>query len=394
MTSDQYILCVNSGSSSLKFTLFQLSETQSLKQAAFGAIEKIGSNDGIFWLKDHFDQRDFNRKKSFKDHKTAIEALVVTLCENGGPTIHAIGHRIVHGGPDLFAPTLIEESILQKLKLYQKFAPLHLPGAIQIIENLQKKFPYVAQIACFDTCFHQSMPQIAKYLPLPERFWKEGVRRYGFHGISYESIVEAVKKYSKEKIIVAHLGSGASLCALNQGHCIDTTMGFSPTGGVVMGTRSGDLDPGVILYLLREKHFAPKELEILLNQESGLYGISEKSCDMQKLLTMQDQSSKAKLAVEMFCYQAQKAIGALSATLGGLDLLVFTGGIGENSPEIRARICQPFSYLGISLEKNANQNNDALISLKNRPCDVRVIPSEEDLIIAKHTASLLKSLKF
>ncbi|GAB4191600.1 MAG: acetate/propionate family kinase [Simkaniaceae bacterium] len=388
MTS-HYILSINSGSSSIKFAFFCLQDFQEEKFIADGAIEKIGLANGAFWMRGEKKQMLFSKKMDFRNHQEAIEKLLPKFSEQNFPAPTAVGHRLVHGGPKFFQPTQINEKVLQDLKNYKQFAPLHLPSEIQVIESIGKLFPYLPQIACFDTYFHRDMPEIAKRYPLPETFWAEGLKKYGFHGISYEYLSSAIPSLPANTII-AHLGNGVSLCALKNGKSVDTTMGFSPAGGCMMGTRSGDLDPGVLLYLLQEKHYAPKELEDLMNYESGLLAVSKSTSDMQQLLKEAEKDSKAQLAIELFCYILRKNIGAMSAALGGLDLLVFTGGIGENAADIRSGICEKLQFLGIEIDPEKNSSSQRIISKEASACQVQVIPTNEDLMIARHVAAYLK----
>jgi acetate kinase len=271
------------------------------------------------------------------------------------------------------------------------FAPLHLPPELQGIEAVASRFPGLPQVACFDTAFHRRMPELAQRFPLPRELWEEGVRRYGFHGLSYEYILEALGTAAHGRTIIAHLGNGASMAAVRDGQPLDTTMGFTPAGGFMMGTRSGDLDPGIVLYLMNEKGYDARRLERLVNHEAGLLGVSGISPDMKTLLEQRESSPSAAQAVEMFCYQVRKQIGALTAVLGGLDLLVFTGGIGERAAPVRWEICRGLEYLGIAVDRERNHTHADPISTSGSRCTVRVIPTQEDLMIARHTRKLLSS---
>lgn len=288
------------------------------------------------------------------------------------PPLKAIGHRIVHGGDEFDQPTRITDAVIQKLEKLIPFSPLHLPIELDVVKKLQKE--KILQVACFDTSFHRAMPLLHQHFPLPLSLWNEGIKKYGFHGISYEYILDYLGNEAEgKKIVIAHLGSGASMVGIDDGKPIDTTMGLTPTGGIMMSTRSGDLDPGILTYLIREKEYNAEKLDALLNHKSGLLGISDQSSDMKKLLELAKTDEKAKMAITLFCYIARKAIGSLAAALGGLDILIFTGGIGEKSKEIRIEICEELDFLK-AYEK------------------MRVIPTNENLMIAKHTKKLLETI--
>jgi acetate kinase len=291
-------------------------------------------------------------------------------------------------------PELITEELLEELHLLRPYDPDHLPREIELIETFRLRYPQLPQVACFDTAFHSAMPRVAKLLPVPRRFDAIGVRRYGFHGLSYAYLMEELAcvagvKAAHGRVILAHLGNGASLAAVGDGKSIDTSMGFTPTGGLVMGTRTGDLDPGVAWYLMRTGNLTPKQFNNLINNESGLLGVSETSSDMRDLLDRQKADVRAAEAVELFCYQARKWIGAFAAALGGLDTLVFAGGIGENAPEVRSRICAGLEFLGIELEEKRNTASEGLISSKEGRVKVRVIRTDEELMIARSVTRLL-----
>jgi acetate kinase len=306
-------------------------------------------------------------------HEQAFQATLSTFHQISLPTPTTCVHRVVHGGPRLIEPVLVNDSVIQELKNIIVFAPLHLPNEIATIEAAIKAFPDISQIACFDTAFHNHMPEGAKRLPLPRPLWVKGIHRYGFHGLSYEYVVNHLKGQLNGRTIIAHLGNGCSMVALKDGHPQDTTMGLTPTGGLMMGTRSGDLDPGVLFYLLRNEVVHSTDpvarVERMLNDESGLLGVSELSRNMEDLLKAESESTAVREAIELFCYCAIKNIGALSAILGGLDKLVFTGGIGENSPFVQKRICEGLNFL--------------------KPYDVLTVHTDENLMMAKHASSLL-----
>jgi acetate kinase len=279
--------------------------------------------------------------------------------------------------------------LLAELRSLIPFAPLHLPSAIQCIEAVRAHFPDLPQVVCFDTAFHRNMPELAQRFPLPRELWYDGVRRYGFHGLSYEYIVSALGTEGRGRLVIAHLGNGASLAAVRDGRSMDTTMGFTPTGGVMMGTRSGDLDPGVLLHLMNEMGYTPHQIDDLVSRHSGLLGLSGISPDMKTLLEQRDREPHAAQAIELFCYQLRKQIGAFAAVLGGLDDLVFTGGIGERAAPVRAEVCHGLEHLGVIVDDELNAVHAEVISRPGSACTVRVIPTNEDLMIARHVRELL-----
>ncbi|MBC7732265.1 MAG: acetate/propionate family kinase [Bacteriovorax sp.] len=358
------ILALNSGSSSLKFGLFRVD--------AAGA-EKL-----------------FSETVSTADHPETMTRVASVLAASGMPPPDAIGHRIVHGGPSLRQHVRIDDAVLLQLQADAAFAPLHTPAALALIRFSQTHFPRIPQVACFDTQFHVGLPDVARVLPIARELLSEGVQRYGFHGLSLESIVRQLGSSLPERLVIAHLGNGASITALEAGRSIDTSMGLTPSGGVIMGTRCGDLDPGVLVYLMREKKFDAARLEVLVDQHSGLLGISGVSGDMRRLHEAAASNRDARLAIEMFCVSVRKQIAAMIAVLGGLDMLVFTGGIGENDRQVRAAICSGLSWTGISLDEVRNRDvSNALISAGASRCQVLVLVSQEDEQIARHTWALL-----
>ncbi|MBI5454515.1 MAG: acetate/propionate family kinase [Deltaproteobacteria bacterium] len=391
----KHILTVNSGSSSIKFSLYHLGlyGYEGLKLS--GRLERIGLEGGIFIARDAGGKTVKEERAPLHDHDAALKLLLGWLSTvPEGERIDAVGHRVVHGGVKYSRTQAIDAELLDTLGVLIPFAPEHLPHEIKAIEAVSKSFPEIAQAACFDTAFHRNMPEVAKVYGLPARIRDEGVVRYGFHGLSYEYILSELKGSVGEKaaggrIVIAHLGNGASMAAVNNGRPVDTTMGFTPSGGLVMSTRPGDLDPGVVVYLVREKGMNAEELSELLDHRSGLLGISGISPDMRDLLSKIDDEPRAALAVELFCYQARKSLGALSAALGGLDTLVFTGGIGENSPEVRERICRDLEFLGIALDTKKNAANAPVISHYKSHVLVRVMKTNEEVMIARHTVRLL-----
>ena len=393
MGRDSHILTINSGSSSIKFSLYGLGETEAL--ILKGELAGIGVERGDFQAEDQGGHQLTARKIELPDHEVAFKTLFDWLQGHEiGKNLHAIGHRLLHGGPAHIKPQLVSPALIEDLKLLIPLAPEHLPDEIKGLEAVQQVFPDLLQVACFDTAFHRRMPDLAQRYPLPEPLIREGLRRYGFHGLSYEYLTQELEREAESqeaygKLIIAHLGNGASMAAIENGRSLDTTMGLTPAGGLVMGTRVGDLDPGVILYLLQEKGMSPAAANHLVNHQAGLLGISGISEDMRDLLAREDTATGAALAVRIFCYQARKFIGALATVLGGLDTFVFTGGIGENSATIRARTCANLEFLGIHLDLDLNNENAPIISKKGSPVTVRVMKTNEELMIARHTRDLL-----
>jgi acetate kinase len=390
MAKNSHILTINSGSSSIKFALYILGQTERL--VLHGELGRIGVAGGFFEVREG--NQPTKQELALPDHEAAWKTLFTWLKGHEiAKNLDAAGHRLVHGGSAHIRPQLVSPALLADLKLLLPLAPDHLPHEIKGLEALQQHFPEVPQVVCFDTAFHRQMPEVAQRYALPASFAGEGLLHYGFHGLSYEYLVQELtrEKVAYGKLIMAHLGNGASMAAIENGRSLDTTMGLTPTGGLVMSTRSGDLDPGVILYLLQEKGLTPAAVNQLLNHRAGLLGISGISADMQDLLARETTDKGAALAVEVFCYQARKFAGALAAALGGLDTLVFTGGIGEHSAAIRARICAPLGFLGIRLDQGLNEENAALISTQDSRVAVRVMPTNEELMIARHTRDLVIS---
>jgi acetate kinase len=386
------ILTVNCGSSSLKFALFGLSAVELISQ---GNIQDIGGESNIRLVDAAGHEERITQPVA--DLDAAIQLLVQLLKESFSPyTIDVIGHRIVQGGKEHFLPELITPDLLQTFETLIPLAPGHLPAEITAIRTFQKAYPGIPQVACFDTAFHKDMPFAARYFAIPRQLWDDGVIRYGFHGLSYEYIFQQLQQFAPQeaagKIVIAHLGNGASMAVIKNGKSLDTTMGLTPTGGLVMSTRSGDLDPGVILYLLKEKHFiSERALNELLNKQSGLKGISGSASDIQTLLEQESTDPKAAEAIQLFCYQAKKYIGALTAGAGGIDTLVFTGGIGLHAPAIRERICDGLDYLGIGIDASLNNDGNDIISTSGSRVTVRVMATNEELIIAQHTQHCLQS---
>lgn len=388
---NDYALVLNAGSSSLKFCLFERPERESWRLGARGQIEGIGTSPHLS-VKNAEGERLADQDVSVKDGHQAVEALAAWLRSNyGGSSVLGIGHRVVHGGARFTGPTIVNAEVLDQLRELVPLAPLHQPYNLAAIEAAAERLPSVPQVACFDTSFHRGQPAVAELIPLPRDLRQQGLQRYGFHGLSCEYIAsvlpEVAPKIAHGRVIVAHLGSGASLCALKDRKSVDSTLGFTALDGLCMGTRPGALDPGVVLHLFQGLKLSAKEVETLLYKKSGLLGISGISNDMRDLLGCTEPD--ARLAVDYFVYRVAKEIGALTAVLGGLDGLVFTAGIGENSPEIRQRICDACAWLGVELNEMANLERGPEISTWHSRVSVWVIPTNEELMIARHTGSLL-----
>jgi acetate kinase len=387
--NDAYtVLSLNSGSSSLKLGLYAFQDGTPVRLAS-GEAEELGKGSGRVWMHGAV-ELDSTASRYVSSAGEAAQYLIETLESNSAPLPQAIGHRIVHGGPRLRQHQRITPEVLDELKAAVPFAPLHLPPALDVLRRAMEKFPNLPHIACFDTAFHRTIPEFAARLPFGREFFQRGIQRYGFHGLSCESIVRALGGELAPRTVIAHLGNGCSITAVQNGKSVETSMGLTPTGGVMMGTRTGDLDPGVLLSLLRSGYNAEK-LDSLVNHCSGLLGVSGLSSDMRRLLGAGKKSAEARLAIEMFCYSVRKSIGSMAAVLGGIDMLVFTGGIGEHSAVVRHDICSNLSHLGITLEDSANQRTSLKIGSESSKCDVRVIGTNEDLEIAVHTQELSKS---
>ncbi len=390
---DDYALVLNAGSSSLKFCVFQRPDGQRWRLESRGQVEGIGTSPRLSAADTHGRKLADEKLAAWvQSGRDAIDVLALWLRSNyGGAKVVGVGHRVVHGGAKFTRPVIVTKEVLAELQELVPLAPLHQPYNLAAIEAVFDRLPYVPQVACFDTSFHRTHAAVADLIPLPHELTNQGVRRYGFHGLSYEFIAsvlhDILPEIAKKKIIVAHLGSGASLCALNNGQSVDTTMGFTAVDGLCMGTRPGSLDAGVVLHLFQNRGLSPKEVETILYKQSGLLGISGISNDMRDLLGREE--PEAKLAVDYFIYRAAKEIGALTAVLGGVDALVFTAGIGENSPEIRRRICEASAWLGIQLDEQKNTKKATRISTTASKVSVWVIPTNEELMIARHTGELL-----
>ncbi len=392
-SANPHILTVNGGSSSIKFALFEAGDA--LQRVMEGRIERIGLPEATLRVKGQNQADNFSRPVTAADHAAAVEVLMDWIEERGGrDALTAVGHRVVHGGPKYSQPQRITAEMVEELHRLSPFDPEHLPEEIQLTEAFHRRFPDLPQVACFDTAFHHDLPRVAQLLPIPRRFEAQGVRRYGFHGLSYAFLMEELARLAgseaaQGRVILAHLGNGASLAAVRDGKPMDTSMSFTPTAGVPMSTRSGNLDPGLLWYLARTAGLDAKRFNEMVNFQSGLLGVSETSSDMHDLLERETQDVRAAEAVALFCYQVKKYIGAYAAALDGLDTLIFAGGIGENAPAIRARICEGMGFLGIELEEKRNAANEGVISTAASRVPVRVIRTDEEFMIAKTVCRVL-----
>lgn len=396
------VLVLNSGSSSIKFSIYEAGDGHRNKLFD-GAVEGIGtdvgSEQGKFWLKDAAGKKLADQTPALPDGAAAFELVAGALKNGKFPTPAGIGHRMVSGGPTVLENQRITPALIDEMEKYTAFAPLHTPIAIHIMREAMRLFPGVPNFVILDTWFHRTMPEVAKHMPIPEEYSSMGVRRYGAHGISYESIVYQLQPDVPERLVVAHLGNGSSISAIRDGKCIDTSMGLTPTGGLVSGTRTGDIDPGVLLFILHKvaestpnATEAADKLETIASQKSGLLGMSHISNDMRDLReAIAAGNAKARLAVDKFTWTIRKWIGSYVAELGGLDMLVLTGGIGENDIATRAEICAGLEALGIVIDAERNNvRGAATISAANSPVTVRVIPPEEDLMIVNHVLRLME----
>jgi acetate kinase len=389
------ILVVNAGSSSIKFQLFLVAAHDELRRSLKGQIEGIGVRPRLI-AKQIEGQLPIEEEWPAPEVATvpkALDKLVAFLRERLGTLPTAIGHRVVHGGPDFSEPTAINDAVIERLEKFTPLAPLHQPNNLAPIRAVRARQHELLQVACFDTAFHRNHPEIADRYALPEQLYEEGVRRYGFHGLSYEYIAgrlpEIAPEIARGRVVVAHLGSGASMCAISAGKSVESTMGFTALDGLPMGTRPGQLDPGIMLYLMSEKHMSAKEIERVLYNDSGLKGLSGISNDVRELLASPD--PRAKLALDHFVYRISLFAGMLAAALGGIDGLVFTAGIGENAPAIREAVAKRLTWLGLDLDANANASGEARISNKESRVVCYVIPTDEELMIARHTLAVLRS---
>jgi acetate kinase len=383
------ILVINGGSSTLKFALFR--DGALLVRDLSGSIDRIGSSEGtLTWT-------GTAKRQTLKalDHVACIEPLMACIKDRlTDNVLAAIGHRVVHGGSHYREPQRMTPDVIQELRRLSPYDPEHLPAEIQLIEAFESRYPHLPQVACFDTAFHRDMPRVARLFSIPRRYEKLGLQRYGFHGLSYAFLMRELERVGAPhevsgRVIMAHLGNGASMAAVKNGRAVDTTMGFTPTSGLPMSRRSGDLDPGLVSYLARTEGMTVDRFHQMVNAESGLLGISETSSDMRDLLKEEWNDARAAEAVALFCYHAKKAIGSLAAALGGLDTLVFSAGIGEHSPTVRARICEGLEFLGIAIDSARNEADEAVISSEGSRVTVRVIHTDEESEIARSVLEMI-----
>jgi acetate kinase len=387
-----YVLTLNGGSSSLRFALFTPAPTP--VRVLSGKVDRIGLEAPTLEVTPAAGRPAERRAVAAPDHSHAVAAVLDLLTTRVGlEAVVAAGHRVVHGGTRFTAPQVVSGDVLAELRRLAPLDPAHLPGELAVIEALARRRPALAQVACFDTAFHAAKPRVAELLAIPRQYEALGVRRYGFHGLSYEYLMAELTRTAGDaaaqgRVVLAHLGNGASLAAVRAGRCVDTTMGFTPTSGVPMGTRSGDLDPGVLVFLMRREGWSAEQVDEFVNRRCGLLGVSGISSDMRDLLARRDRDTHAAEAVALFCYRTRQAIGALAAALGGLDTLVFAGGIGENAPAVRMEICRDLEFLGIRLDGERNDAGADVISAEGA-ATVRVIRTDEERVIARAVCRLL-----
>ena len=391
--TEPLVLTINGGSSSVKFALFDVGDAN--QRILSGKLQRIGTPQASLSVRGMNPGDSFSRPVAAADQAASVNVLMNWIEEQGGrDALAAVGHRVVHGGPTYSEPQQVTAAMIEELHRLSPLDPEHLPLEIKLLEAFRKRHPGLPQVACFDTAFHHTMPRVATILPIPRRYEALGVRRYGFHGLSYEFLMAELVHLgdaaaTKGRVILAHLGNGASLAAVRDGKSIDTSMGFTPMAGLVMGTRTGDLDPGLVSYLARTEQMSAAKFQKMVTHESGLLGVSQTSSDMRDLLERESKDVRAAEAVALFCYQAKKWIGSFAAALGGLDTLVFAGGIGENAPRVRERICDGLGFLGIELDKECNAKNSPLISTDVSKVQVRVIRTDEELMIARSVTRAL-----
>jgi acetate kinase len=391
--SQSHILTINGGSSSIKFALFTSAEP--LEQGLHGTIDRIGLSGTNLTFNDRAGKHKNKSSVAAPDNKSAAAFLLDWLEKRSEfDSIQGVGHRVVHGMQHT-APELITQALVDELHRISPNDPEHLPREIELIEAIRRRYSRLPQVACFDTAFHQTIPRVARLLPIPRRFDAKGIQRYGFHGLSYAYLMGELARLgdpaaTSGRVILAHLGNGASMAAVRDGKSIDTSMCFTPTAGLVMSTRSGDLDPGLAAFLARTEQMTSEHFYEMVNHKSGLLGISETSSDMRDLLAQESVDARSAEAVALFCYQAKKWIGSFAAALGGLDTLVFAGGIGEHAPLVRARICEGLGFLGIQLDESRNEKSAAVISKDASRVTVRVIRTDEELMIARSVFRLVK----
>jgi acetate kinase len=385
---ERTVLTINTGSSSLKAAVLDIANLADRRLTA--QVEHIG-HESVMRVTNGAGDEIAIEPIVGKDHGEALTGLIDWLGRNGElrPLV-AVGHRLVHGGPEYSAPRLIDDAMMAAIQQFIPFAPNHLPQALAAIDATREALPDLPEVACFDTAFHRTMPPVAQRYPLPPEFEREGVIRYGFHGLSYASIVDRLGDRIAPRTIVAHLGNGASMAALRDGKSVDTTMGFTPLGGLMMGTRPGDLDPGLMLYLLQQTGRTIDEVATLVTNQTGLRGVSQRSADMKTLLDHEDDDRQVASALELYVYLARKQLGGLLAVLGGIDLLVFTGGIGEHAAPIRDRICRELAFAGIEIDPAKNIAHAPVISYDDAPVRVMIVPSDEERMIARDTVQLIQ----
>jgi len=387
------ILTINAGSSSIKFAFFRGGEA--LVRTVTGKVERIGLPGTELTVTEVASHQSARTSIPSLDHAGCLDLVMEALGKTGClSAIQAVGHRVVHGGDRYSQPARVTPDVLAELRRLSPYDPEHLPAEISLIEALSRLHPAWPQVACFDTAFHRDMPRVARLLPIPRRYDAQGIHRYGFHGLSYAYLMEELQRLggsgeANGRVVLAHLGNGASLAAVRGGRSVDTTMGFTPTAGIPMSTRSGDLDPGLVAYLARTEGMTPDEFRVMVNTRSGLLGVSEISPDLRDLLERESSDVRAAEAVALFCYHVKKTIGAYAAVLGGLDTLVFAGGIGENSAIIRARICEGLGFLGLELDAGRNGTHQPVITTPGSQVTVRMIRTDEELQIAKSVTRLL-----
>jgi acetate kinase len=391
--NERRVLTLNSGSSSLKFAIFAMAPGAE-KALLQGKLERIGAGKGHFEATDTAKGKVVDEDAALPNHQAALDLLLHRLPALGLEKAAAIGHRIVQGGPQHRGPEIVTPQLIHDLRGLCHLDPPHLPAALDALEAAQKLGPGIPQVACFDTSFHRTLSPVAQRLPLPRKLTENtGLLRYGFHGLSYEFIMAELTRVAgaetaNGKVIVAHLGNGASMAAVHLGRSVDTTMGFTPAGGLVMSSRAGDLDPGILVYLLRQEHLTADKMNDFVFQQCGLKGVSDLSSDLRDLIKVSETNPRAREAIELFHYSARKALGSLVAALDGVETIVFTAGIGENAPACRAAICAGLGHLGLQIDPARNAKNEPVISTATSAITVRVIKTNEELVIARHTARL------
>lgn len=389
----RYILAINAGSSSIKFTLFDIG-LGAPKQQFDGALTGIGWESGRFVVQGSAIEQE-SRAVMVRDHREAAHFIMQWL----GNQIHvgslmAVGHRIVHGGPYFSDPVMITDEVVATLQSMVMFDPLHMPDEIALIEVMDELYGDLPQIACFDAAFHHDMPRVAQLMAIPKKYQEKGIRRYGFHGLSCEYIMNELRSIAPDEgrgdVIIAHLGNGASITAVKNGQSIDTTMALTPASGIPMSTRSGDVDPGLVRYLAESEHMTPEVFDDMITNQSGLLGVSGLSSDMKELIEHQDDTNEARDAVDLFCYQAAKSIGALATALGGVTAIIFTGGMGENAPKIRARIAGQLAFFGAIIDGDKNEHHESVISTTESKVILRTMHTDESLTIVTNVLSVMQ----